>query len=62
MAVWNIVNRTDFRSHANIMAEHYQLERIRAEEYLKSISRRITLPMTCWQTITFATLRHSGAS
>lgn len=38
MAVWNIVNRTDFRSHANIMAEHYQLERIRAEEYLKSIS------------------------
>ena len=39
MAVWNIVNRTDFRSHSNIMAEHYQLERIRAEEFLKSISK-----------------------
>lgn len=39
MAVWNIVKRTDFRSHSNIMAEHYQLERIRAEEFLKSISK-----------------------
>lgn len=39
MAAWNIVNRTDFRSHSNIMAEHYQLERIQAEEFLKSISK-----------------------
>ena len=38
MAVWNIRNRSLLRSNCDIMAEHYQQERIMSESYLQSIS------------------------
>ncbi len=38
MAVYNIIKRSDIREGLNILAEHYQYERLFAEELLKSIS------------------------
>jgi restriction endonuclease S subunit len=38
MAIWNTIYRGNLKEGLNILAEHYQLERINAEEMLKTIS------------------------
>ena len=38
MALYNIVNRSSIKEGNNILAEHYQKERLRTEQLLKSIS------------------------
>lgn len=40
MAIWNTIRRGNLKEGLNILAEHYQQERIIAEEKLKSISSK----------------------